>query len=457
MSVFGKILLHAGLALRLTAQSSNTLTHKIGAEPTASWVATWPNNPPGASNLLTMATDGTISYTAANSLGTVSSVALALPSFLTVSGSPVTTSGTLTATLASQAANTLLIAPNGSAGSPTFRVLASADIPSLLATKISDFDTQVRTSRIDQLAIAGANVNLNGFKITGAADPTNAQDLVTKIYADALVTTGTNKGAARFASNGINISIASPPSSLDGGTPAVNDIVLIKDNTASAENGLYVWNGPGVPLTRTTNADTSAEVRTGLFVFVSEGTSNASQGYTLVTPAPITLGTTGLTFNQTSGAGQINAGSGLTKTGNTLDAIGTANRITVLADNIDISSTYVGQSSLTTLGTITTGVWNGSPVPVANGGTGAVTASAARTALGAPGVFVGSFTNASLVAGMLTIAHGLNNQWPTVQLYDNTNKLVNPDEVIGTNTTNLSVDFSTFGTLTGTWRYTVVG
>lgn len=61
----------------------------------------------------------------------VTSVALSLPSFLTVSGSPVTTTGTLTATLASQTANTVFAAPNGSAGAPTFRALVSADIAGL--------------------------------------------------------------------------------------------------------------------------------------------------------------------------------------------------------------------------------------------------------------------------------------------------------------------------------------
>ena len=61
--------------------------------------------------------------------GTVTSVGLSLPSsILTVSGSPVTASGTLSATLASQTANTVFSAPNGSSGSPTFRSLVATDI-----------------------------------------------------------------------------------------------------------------------------------------------------------------------------------------------------------------------------------------------------------------------------------------------------------------------------------------
>ena len=71
----------------------------------------------------------TTTYTA--NVGTVTSVGLSLPAMFTVTNSPVTASGTLTATLASQSANTVLAAPSGSAGAPTFRTLVSADIPTL--------------------------------------------------------------------------------------------------------------------------------------------------------------------------------------------------------------------------------------------------------------------------------------------------------------------------------------
>ena len=64
------------------------------------------------------------------------------------------------------------------------------------------------------------------------------------------------------------------------------------------------------------------------------------------------------------------AGAGLTFTGGVVDVVGTANRITVNADSIDIASTYIGQSSITTLGTITTGVWNGTTIGAGYGGTG---------------------------------------------------------------------------------------
>ena len=119
-----------------------------------------------------------------------------------------------------------------------------------------------------------------------------------------------------------------------------------------------------------------------MFTFVEEGTTNADAGFVLTTNNPITLNTTSLAFAQFSGAGQISAGNGLTKTGNTIDAVGTTNRISVSANAIDIDSNYVGQTSITTLGTVTTGDWNSTNISVLYGGTGASNASGARTNLG---------------------------------------------------------------------------
>jgi hypothetical protein len=59
----------------------------------------------------------------------VTSVALSAPSILTVSGSPLTSSGTLTLSLATQTANQVFAAPNGSSGTPAFRTLVAADLP----------------------------------------------------------------------------------------------------------------------------------------------------------------------------------------------------------------------------------------------------------------------------------------------------------------------------------------
>lgn len=106
-----------------------------------------------------------ISYSSRNSggggggSGTVTSVGLSLPSFITVSGSPVTTSGTLTGTLASQSQNLVFASPDGSSGLPTFRSLVSGDIPSL-----SSVYANISLSNLGTTAIT-TDLNLNSGNI----------------------------------------------------------------------------------------------------------------------------------------------------------------------------------------------------------------------------------------------------------------------------------------------------
>ena len=191
-----------------------------------------------------------------------------------------------------------------------------------------------------------------------------------KVATTANLTATYSNGAGTLTNSGSQAAIA-----IDGVTLVANDRVLVKNQTAGAQNGFYkvttVGNGSSNwVLTRTPDADAASELTAGAFTFAEEGTANGDNGYVLSTNGAITLGTTAITFEQFSGAGQITAGNGLTKSGNTIDAVGTANRIAVAADTIDIASTYVGQTSLTTLGTIATGTWAATDVAVAHGGTG---------------------------------------------------------------------------------------
>jgi hypothetical protein len=168
--------------------------------------------------------------------------------------------------------------------------------------------------------------------------------------------------------------------SVDGVTLVLNDRVLVKDQSTAQENGIYkvttVGSGSAAfVLTRTPDANDAAELTGGVFTFVEEGTANADNGYVATHNGTPTFGTTAITFDQFSGAGQISAGNGLTKTGNTIDVVGTSNRISVSANAVDIDSGYVGQTSITTLGTIGTGTWNGTTIGVAYGGTGLTAAA----------------------------------------------------------------------------------
>ena len=326
--------------------------------------------------------------------GSVTSVALALPSFITVSGSPVTGTGTLTGTLASQTANTVFAAPNGSAGAPTFRVLAAADIPTLTAAKISDFDTQVRTSRLDQMAAPTAAVALNSQKITGLATPTADTDAATKGYVDS-VAQGLDPKQSVGAASTANIATLSGLLTIDGVTLTAGERVLVKNQTTTSQNGIYV--ASATAWSRALDMDAWTEVPNA-FVFVEEGSTQADTGWVCTANTGGTLNTTPITWAQFSGAGTYIAGNGLTLTGSTFDVVGTTNRITVTADSVDIASTYVGQATITTLGTVATGTWNATTIGTTKGGTG-------LTSFTSGGALYATSTSA-LTTGTLPVASG---------------------------------------------------
>lgn len=302
----------------------------------------------------------------------------------------------------------------------------------------------------EKLASPVSSFAFNSQKITGLADPTSAQDAATKAYVDA-ARSGLDVKASVRAATTANITL-SGTQTIDGISVIAGNRILVKDQITSSANGIYdvaagAWS-------RSSDADISAEVTTGMFTFVSEGTVNADSGYVLTTDDTITLGSTSLTFVQFSGAGQITAGAGLTKSGNTIDVIGTAGRITVNANDVDIASTYVGQSSITTLGTITTGIWNGTDVAVADGGTGASTAAGAKTNLGFMTRYATTFGDGTAVD--YTITHSLGTQDVHVSVYEvSSTIMVIPDmEVTGSNTVTLR--FAVAPT-TNQYRVVVIG
>lgn len=211
-------------------------------------------------------------------------------------------------------------------------------------------------------------VDVGGKRVGNAATPTQSTDLATKAYVDSL-SNGLDVKASVRAATTANITLSNTQT-VDGVSLSVGDRVLVKNQSTGSQNGIYVvasgsW-------TRATDFDNTpdTEVSPGTFFFVEEGTTQADNGYVVSNDGAITIGTTAITFSQFSGAGQITAGAGLTKSGNTLDVVGTADRITVNSDSVDIASTYAGQSTITTLGTIATGTWQGTVIAGQYGGTG---------------------------------------------------------------------------------------
>jgi hypothetical protein len=274
-----------------------------------------------------------------------------------------------------------------------------------LAATVSNFDTQVRTSRLDQMAAPTAAVPLNAQKITGLADGTTGTDAVTKQQLDAVSSGLDVKASVHVASTG-NLTLAAPGANIDGVAMVAGDRVLLKNQTAPAENGIYVWNGAAVAMTRAADADASAEVTAGMFTFVEEGTANSDSGWVLTTNAPIVLGTTGLVFAQFSGAGQIIDGNGLTKTGNTLDVNVDASSIEINADILRVKAAGVTNAMLA--GSIDATTKLTGAVPVTNGGTGQATAKAGReTGLGAAGYYSSATHGAGTTITITQATHGL--------------------------------------------------
>ena len=179
--------------------------------------------------------------------------------------------------------------------------------------------------------------------------------LVTKEYVDAVKVGLDFKDSVRVATTG-NVTISGPGSAIDGVSLSSGDRVLVKNQSTGSENGIYVWNGAASALTRATDADANAEVTSGMFVFVEEGTSNADNGYVLTTDGTITVGSTALSFSQFSGAGQIVAGDAITKTGNQLDVNDDNITLEVNSDTLrlkGITQTAVGDLLIGKTGTNT--------------------------------------------------------------------------------------------------------
>ena len=195
-----------------------------------------------------------------------------------------------------------------------------------------------------------------------------ATSLVSKEYVDAVKVGLDFKDSVRVASTA-TVNISSAPAAIDGVTLSSDDRVLLKNQSTGSQNGIYVFNGSGSAMTRATDADADAEVTAGMFVFVEEGTANADNGYVLTTDGSITVGSTSLTFTQFSGAGQIVAGDGLLKSGNTLS---------VNDDNISIA---ISGDALRIKGISTTAT--GDLIIGANGANGGYTRLAKPGAAGA--------------------------------------------------------------------------
>lgn len=157
---------------------------------------------------------------------------------------------------------------------------------------------ELNALRLDQVAAPTGDVSLNSQKIIGLADPTGANQAATKGYVDQIATGLDIKVSVRAATTA-NITL-SGAQTIDGVAVIATNRVLVKNQTAGAENGIYV--AASGAWSRAADADTDAEVTAGLITFVAEGSVNGNQLWALATDDPIVLDTTALSFTQFSGS-----------------------------------------------------------------------------------------------------------------------------------------------------------
>lgn len=192
-----------------------------------------------------------------------------------------------------------------------------------------------------RLALTGGTMTgviaMSNNKVTGVATPTADQDAANKAYVDS-VAQGIDAKASCKAATTANITL-SGNQTIDGVAVIAGDRVLVKNQSSAAQNGIYVADSS--TWSRSADANTWDEL-VAAFTFVEQGTENGNNGYICTIAPGGTLGVTAVTWAQFSGAGQIIAGQGLSKTGNTIQVnTASSSRIVIGADDIDLATTGV--------------------------------------------------------------------------------------------------------------------
>lgn len=306
--------------------------------------------------------DGT-AWVNAGRQGTVTSVAVSGSTGLSVGGSPITTSGTITLTLGTElqglsalaatglvartsagayaprtitgtSGNIVITDGDGVNGNPTVNLAAISQGSggSFVKVTLDGFgrvtaNTAVVAGDITALVdsvyvnVAGDTMsgalNMGGNLITNLAAPVSGTDAVTKNYVDSVITGLSWKQAVRVATTAAGTFATGFEAGdvIDGVTLVAGDRILIKNQADQTENGIYIVQSSGAPI-RADDANSGAELR-GASVYVEEGTTNGDTGWSQTTNGTITIGTTPIVWAQFSGSGSYAAGAGLTLTGNT--------------------------------------------------------------------------------------------------------------------------------------------
>jgi hypothetical protein len=207
--------------------------------------------------------------------------------------------------------------------------------------------------------------------ITGtiATTPVGDTDIANKGYVDS-VAQGLDVKASCVYSTTADITLSGLAVQAGGdwtSTLTAGDRILVKNQSSSQFNGIYV--ASSTAWARSADMNTWAEVPSA-FTFIESGTTLADTGWVSTANQGGTINVTPMPWSQFSGAGSYLAGNGLQLIGNTFSVKANGTTLDVSSSGVKISDTYPGQTSITTLGTIATGTWNGDTIGVAYGGTG---------------------------------------------------------------------------------------
>jgi hypothetical protein len=269
---------------------------------------------------------------------------------------------------------------------PTFAIqyfVGPAGTPFFAPISPNQSGLVITNSTIDSSVIGGNSPAAAYFTTAQvAATPTADADVANKAYVDS-VAQGLDIKASCLYTTTNNITLSGLAVQAGGdwsSTLTAGDRILVKNQTNLAENGIYAASASG--WTRTADMNNWAEVP-GAFTFIEDGATLASTGWVTTAGSTGTIGVTNMPWTQFSGAGTYTAGNGLQLISNAFSVKLNGTSLDATSSGLRISTTWPGQTSITTLGTIGTGVWEGSDVGVAHGGTGASDATNARANLSA--------------------------------------------------------------------------
>jgi len=323
------------------------------------------------------------------------------------------------------------------------------------------------SNTLDQLAAPAADLSINSHKLVNVATPTTGSDAATKAYVDSVALGLDVKASVRAATTvaGTLASSFANGSVIDGIALATGDRILIKNQAAGAENGIYTVNAAGAP-TRSADCNTSATYVSGAFAFIELGTVNAGSAWVVATQGAITPGTTAVSWVQFLGGLTYSAGSGLTLTGTVFSANVTGQSTEVSGGNIRVKSSATSGQSLLSQGAgveANYGALNlaggasfvSGALPVGNGGTGSTTAAAARTALGTPSKFAALLGDGSTTS--IVVTHNLGTQDVIAQVFTPTGTFAEVQvEIQNTSVNTITLVFAVAPT-SAQYRVVVIG